>query len=225
MAKFSRLAVYNAMLDSGMVGLFYQADLAVAQQIVGALVDGGCRVIEFTNRGDFAIEVFSPLVKYCAEKHPDVIVGIGSVEDAATAALYLMHGANFVVGPTFSEEVTRLCNRRKIAYMPGCGTLNEIALAEEWGCEIVKVFPGMSTGGASFVKQVRGPRPWSSLMPTGGVTTDRDNLKGWFDAGVACVGMGSSLVKKDWVAAGDFDSIRDTAKSAISIIAELRADK
>lgn len=224
MARFDRLTVLNTVLDDGLVPLFYHSDLETAKKVAGALAAGGGRVLEFTNRGDFAIEVFSPLIKYCAGAHPSLIIGVGSVEDAPTAALFIAHGANFVVGPNFNEEVARLCNRRKIAYIPGCGSVTEIAQAEEWGAEIVKAFPGTAVGGPGFVKDVRGPRPWSRIMPTGGVSPDEANLRGWFSAGVACVGMGSQLVRNEWVKAGDFDAIAETVKRTLALIRTIRAE-
>lgn len=223
MARFDRLTVLNTLIEGGMVPLFYHAEIETAKQIAAALYNGGARVLEFTHRGDFAVEVFTALIKHCAQAHPALIVGVGSVDDAPTAALYLAYGANFVVGPTFNEEVARVCNRHKVAYMPGCGSVNEIARAEEWGVEIVKAFPGTAVGGPGFVKDVLGPRPWTRLMPTGGVTTDEANLRAWFSAGVACVGMGSHLVKKDWVKAGDFAAIEATTRSTLALIRTIRA--
>lgn len=221
MARFDRLTVLNTILEKGLVPLFYHAETKTAQQIVSAIARGGARVVEFTNRGDFAIEVFSALAKYAAEAQPDLILGVGSVEDAATAALYLARGANFVVGPIFVEEVARLCNRRKVAYMPGCGTVSEIATAEEWGVEIVKVFPG-GTLGPEFVKAMLGPRPWTRIMPTGGVSPDEANLRGWFEAGVACVGMGSNLVRQDFIKAGDFDALQSLVRDTLALIQFIR---
>ncbi len=223
MARFDRLAVLNTLLADGLVPLFYHGDLETAQQVAGALARGGSRVLEFTNRGDFAIDVFGPLVRYCASNYPDLIIGVGSVEDAPTAALYIAHGTNFVVGPNFNPEIARLCNRRKIPYMPGCGTVTEIAAAEESGVEIVKVFPGSAVGGPGFVKAVLGPRPWTRIMPTGGVSPDEDNLRAWFEAGVACVGMGSKLVRKEWVQTGDFAAIEDNVRSTLAMIRAIRA--
>ncbi len=224
MAHFDRLTVYNTMLEDGLVPLFYHSDLETAKKVAGALSAGGGRVLEFTNRGDFAIEVFIPLIKHCAQAHPTLIVGVGSVEDAPTAALFIAHGANFVVGPNLNEEVARLCNRRKIAYIPGCGSVTEIAQAEEWGAEIVKMFPGTGVGGPGFVKDVRGPRPWTRIMPTGGVSPDEANLRAWFAAGVAAVGMGSNLVRKEWVQAGDFAAIEETMRRTLALIRKIRAE-
>lgn len=221
MAQFERLAVYNTVLKEGLVPLFYQSDFEIARRVVAALAEGGVRLVEFTNRGDHAIEVFSELVRHALRNHPELILGAGSIDDAPTAALFIAHGANFIVGPTLNPEVARLCNRRKIAYMPGCSTVTEIAQAEELGVEIVKYFPG-SLGGPEFVKAVLGPRPWTRIMPTGGVSADEDNLRAWFSAGVACVGMGSNLVRSDWVKAHDYAAIAAATRAALDLIARVR---
>jgi 2-dehydro-3-deoxyphosphogluconate aldolase/(4S)-4-hydroxy-2-oxoglutarate aldolase len=225
MARFDRLQVLNTLLDDGLVPLFFNGDLETARQIAGALHSGGSRVLEFTNRGDFAVEVFGALVKVCAQHLPGLILGAGSVEDAATAALFLANGANFVVGPNFNPEIARLCNRRKIAYLPGCATVTEIATAEEWGVEIVKIFPGETIGGPEFVRAVRGPRPWTRLMPTGGVSTDEANLRAWLDAGVACVGIGSALIRADWVKAADYAAIQSETQAVLQRIRAIRQPK
>jgi 2-dehydro-3-deoxyphosphogluconate aldolase/(4S)-4-hydroxy-2-oxoglutarate aldolase len=222
MARFDRLTVLNTVLQEGLVPLFYHKDINTAQQVAGALAGGGGHILEFTNRGDFAIEVFSALVKHCAQAYPDLIVGTGSVEDAPTAAMYIAHGSNFIVGPNFNVEVARVCNRRKIPYVPGCATATEIATAEEWGAEIVKLFPGNTVGGPAFVKAVLGPRPWTRIMPSSGVSPDEESLRGWFEAGAACVGMGGKLVRKEWVQAGDFDTIRRTVTTALDLIRSIR---
>lgn len=222
MARFDRLTVLNTALQDGLVPLFYHKNVETAQHVAAALAMGGGHVLEFTNRGDFAVEVFSALVKQCAQEHPDLIIGTGSVEDAPTAALFIAHGSNFIVGPNFNVEVARVCNRRKIPYMPGCGTATEIATAEEWGVEIVKVFPGETVGGPAFIKAVLGPRPWTRIMPTGGVSPDEKNLRAWFNAGAACVGMGSNLVRKESVQSGDFDAIQQNVQTALNLIRSIR---
>ncbi|MBZ0276330.1 MAG: bifunctional 4-hydroxy-2-oxoglutarate aldolase/2-dehydro-3-deoxy-phosphogluconate aldolase [Anaerolineae bacterium] len=222
MAQFDRLTIYNTILQDGMMPLFYEKDIEVAQQLAAAIAGGGGHIIEFTNRGDYAIEVFSALTKYATAHYPGLIIGVGSVEDAATAALFAAHGANFIVGPTFNEETARFCNRRKLAYIPGCGSLNEIARAEEWGAEIVKMFPGNSVGGPGFVKAVLAPRPWSRIMPTGGVTPEEANLREWFAAGVACVGMGSQLIQSNWVKDRAFDKIQALTAATLQLIQRIR---
>ncbi len=222
MASHSRVAVLNTVLELGLVPLFYHEDIAVAQKIVTACVQGGARVIEFTNRGDFAYQVFTELARYVDATYPEVMLGVGSVIDAPTAALYIASGADFIVSPILNPETARMCNRRKIAYMPGCGSVSEISQAEELGVEIVKLFPGGAVGGPGFVKAVLGPCPWSRIMPTGGVEASRENIESWFKAGVACVGMGSNLIVKELVAAGDFEAIAHKVAQVLAWIKEAR---
>lgn len=212
------------MIDTGLVPVFYHPDIETARSIVAALAAGGVRTVEFTNRGDHAFEVFSDLEEYVSVEHPDVILGVGSVVDVATAGLYINLGANFVVGPMLNPEVARVCNRRKVPYSPGCASLTEISAAEELGCEIVKIFPGDLVGGPAFVKAVHGPCPWSLLMPTGGVDITRDSLAAWFSAGVPCVGIGSKLISNDLVAASDWVELERRTTEVVATIASIRAE-
>lgn len=222
MSRYSRMEVLNQMYDGGLVVVFYNPDLSVTQKVAEAVLEGGCRLLEFTNRGDHAYQVFSELEQYCAKNLPELILGVGSIADPYTASLYISGGANYVVGPMLNQEVAKLCNRRKIAYSPGCGSVSEIAQAEELGCEIAKVFPGGQVGGPAFVKAVKGPCPWTSIMPTGGVSPTEDSLSQWFDAGVACVGIGSKLVTKDLLQAGDYTAISKNIQDTLKIIKKVR---
>lgn len=222
MARFTRLEVYNTMLSNGLVPVFYNADVEVAKKVVEACSAGGARVVEFTNRGDFAPEVFKELSQYFRKTSPEIILGVGSVIDEPTAALYIAYGANFVVGPLLNETIARVCNRRKVAYIPGCGSVSEISSAEELGVEIVKIFPGDSVGGPDFVKAVLGPCPWTRIMPTGGVDATEESIKEWFKAGVACVGIGSKLIRKDLVAAGKWADITALVHQVLDWIKKVR---
>lgn len=221
MAQYTRLEVVKQMQDSGMVPLFYHHDIEVAKSVLKACYDGGARLMEFTNRGDFAIEIFTQLIKYSIAELPGMILGVGSITDAAAASQYMLSGANFIVTPVYREDIAVVCNRRKVLWSPGCGSLTEIAQAEEMGCEVVKLFPG-STYGPGFVKAIKGPQPWTSIMPTGGVSTDKENLKGWFDAGVTCVGMGSQLISKDILANKDYSTLSANVKAALDLIQQLK---
>lgn len=221
MARFTRIQVVQKMMSQGMVPLFYHADIATCKQVVKACYKGGARLLEFTNRGDYAHEVFNDLNKFCAQELPEMILGVGSVTDAGTTALYLQLGANFVVTPVFREDIAIVCNRRKVLFSPGCGSLTEIARAEEMGAEIVKLFPG-STYGPNFIKAVRGPQPWSSIMPTGGVAPTRENLEAWFKAGACCVGMGSKLMAKKQDKTFDLEKIEALTRNALQIIKDVR---
>lgn len=222
MARFARLTVLNTMVDIGLVPLFHNPDIEVGRNIIGALARGGARVVEFTNRGDRAIDVFGELERFCATEYPDVILGAGSIIDGPSASAYVNAGASFVVSPILDRRVAEICNRRKIAHVPGCATPTEIVGAHELGCEIVKVFPGGLVGGPAFVKAVRGPIPSASLMPTGGVDTTEESLAGWFEAGVPCVGIGSKLVSKDLVEAADWGTLEQRTSDVIRLISSLR---
>ena len=221
MAKFNKIQVITATKETGMVPVFFHKDPEVAKQVVKACYEAGVRVFEFTNRGDFAHEVFGELIKFVAKECPEMILGIGSIVDPATAALYLQLGANFVVGPLFNPEIAKVTNRRNVPYIPGCGTVSEIGFAQETGCDICKVFPG-DVLGPNFVKGLRAPLPWSMLMITGGVKPEEANLKGWFDAGATCVGMGSNLFPADVIAAKEWGKITQLCKNALAMIAKIK---
>ena len=221
MAQYTRLQVIEQMKESGMVPLFYHKDINVAKAVLKACYDGGARLMEFTSRGDFAFEIFNQLIKYAIKELPGMILGVGSVTDAAAASQYMLAGANFIVTPVFREDIAIVCNRRKVLWSPGCGSLTEIARAEEMGCELVKLFPG-SIYGPGFVKAILGPQPWTSIMPTGGVSTEAENLKGWFDAGVTCVGMGSKLISKEILANESYSKLTRDVKKTLETIRELK---
>jgi len=217
MARFSRIQVATAMEKTGLVPLFYHEDIPTSKEVLRACYKGGARLLEFTNRGDFAHEVFAELNKFAAKELPEMILGVGSVVDAGTASLYIQLGANFVVSPMLHDDIAKTCNRRKILWSPGCGTLSEISRAEELGAEIVKIFPGSQLG-PGFVKAIKGPCPWTSIMPTGGVTAQEENLKAWFDAGATCVGMGSKLITKEFLSNQDFDGLEKHVKNTLNLI-------
>jgi 2-dehydro-3-deoxyphosphogluconate aldolase/(4S)-4-hydroxy-2-oxoglutarate aldolase len=217
-----RMAVLTAMMDQGVIPVFYHPDPEVCAKVIQACADGGAKCVEFTNRGDFASHVFLDLARHFAAADPSVILGVGSIVDAPTAGIYIANGARFVVGPMLNLEVARVCNRRKVPYSPGCGTASEIGQAEELGCEIVKIFPGGAVGGPDFVKNVLGPMPWSRMMPTGGVDTSEQSLRAWFGAGVVAVGMGSGLITKALLDAGDYTGISARVGETVQLIRRIR---
>lgn len=222
MAKFSRIEVINKMWDTGLVPLFYHNDLQVVKNVVKACYDGGARVFEFTSRGDFAFEIFRDLSKYALVELPGMALGVGSVTDAAMASNYIQLGANFIITPVLREDIAVVCNRTKILWSPGCGTLTEIAKAEELGCEMVKLFPAEIYGPA-FIKAVKGPQPWTEIMPTGGVSPTEESLKSWLDAGARCVGMGSQLISKEIIKTGDYTLLENKTRFAINTIKSLKS--
>ena len=217
-----RMTVLSAMIDRGVIPVFYHPDVEVCQRVIQACADGGAKCIEFTNRGEFAAHVFFEVTRHFAKADPSVIMGVGSVVDAPTAGVFIANGAKFVVGPLTNPDIAKLCNRRKIPYSPGCGSATEIGYAEELGCEIVKVFPGGSVGGPEFVKAMLGPCPWTRIMPTGGVDATEESLTQWFRAGVACVGIGSNLITKELLAAKDYSGIEKKVRETIALIRKIR---
>jgi len=221
MAKYSKLQTLAAMSATGMVPVFYHSDIETAKNVARACYLGGVKVFEFTNRGDFAHEVFGELSKYAIEECPGLILGAGTIIDAPTASLYIQMGANFIVGPMFNPDVAKVANRRLIPYIPGCGSVTETGIAQEAGCDVCKVFPG-DVLGTHFIKGLKGPMPWSILMVTGGVKPEEANLKGWFSAGAACVGMGSNLFPKEVIEAKDWGKITELCKNALAIIERVR---
>ncbi len=224
MAQYDRMAVLNAIFSTGIVPVFYHKDPETTIKIVESCARGGARCVEFTNRGDMAHQVFFEAISHVIDKKIDVIMGVGSICDAPTAALYIANGANFVVGPLLNTDVAYLCNRRKIPYSPGCGSVSEIGQAEELGVEIVKVFPGTEVGGPAFVKSVLGPCPWTRIMPTGGVDATKESLSSWIQSGVAAVGAGSKLITKELIDTRDWDGLTKKISQSVRWVKEIREE-
>ena len=216
------MQVLDAIVSTGMVPVYYNKDVEVAKQVVKACYEGGVRAFEFTNRGDFAHEVFAELNKFAAKECPDLVLGVGSIVDAGTASLYLQLGANFIVGPLFNPEIAKVCNRRLVPYTPGCGSVSEIGFAQEVGCDLCKIFPAGNVGGPSFVKNIKAPMPWSMIMATGAVEPTEENLSAWFKAGVTCVGMGSKLFPNEMIATGNWEAISSLCRDALTTIKKYR---
>ena len=222
MARFNKMQVLDAIVSTGMVPVYYNKDVEIAKQVVKACYEGGVRAFEFTNRGDFAHEVFAELIKFATKECPELVLGVGSIVDAGTASLYLQLGANFVVGPLFNPEIAKVCNRRLVPYTPGCGSVSEIGFAQEVGCDLCKIFPAGNVGGPSFVKNIKAPMPWSMIMASGAVEPTEENLSAWFKAGVTCVGMGSKLFPKEMIAAGNWEAISTLCRDALATIKKYR---
>ena len=222
MAKYSRIDVILRIKDAGIVPVFYHRDIELCKGVIKSCFDGGLKIFEFTNRGDFANELFSELNKWAEREVPGMILGAGSVIDEPTAAMYIQGGANFIVSPIMNPGMARICNRRKILWIPGCGSLTEISQAEELGAEIVKIFPGLAAGGPDFIRAVKGPCPWTSIMPTGGVEPTLENLGLWFSAGATCVGIGSNLFTKDLVHGKDWKRLTKRIAATFKMVKMLK---
>jgi 2-dehydro-3-deoxyphosphogluconate aldolase/(4S)-4-hydroxy-2-oxoglutarate aldolase len=222
MPRFSRLKVLNSMQELGLIPVFYTPQIDVAKGVVKSCAQAGALCVELTNRGDGAVDVFKELEKYACSEHPEIILGVGSVVDAPTAAMYIASGANFIVGPVLDRETAVLCNKRKVPYMPGCGSATEIHEAEALGVEICKIFPATQIGGPAFVKAVKAPCPWTSIMPTGGVNPTRESLGAWFEAGITCAAIGSKLITKEILKNKDFATLTNRIKEVLQIIKQVK---
>ena len=222
MAARSKADVLLTVADEGVVPVFYNADLDLVTGVAAALVAGGISTLEFTNRGDGAIDVMDRLIGYARRHLPELIVGAGSIVDGATAAHVIDIGASFVFAPGFSADVAKACNLRNVPYVPGCGTVTEILTAYQAGCDLVKLFPAGSLGGPGFLSAVRAPCPWVRAIPTGGVDPTVDSLRSWYRAGAPAVGMGSKLFPKRIIEERDFDGLRALIASTAAAVVEAR---
>ena len=223
MAKYDRSTVINRINEIGLIPIFYHADTETAVDVIDACLEAGVSVVEFTNRGDNAHQVFSDLLAHY-KNNESLILGTGSIVDHVTAGLYIQIGANFIVSPLLNQKIAEICNLRKIAYIPGCGSATEISQAEGMGVEFCKYFPG-EVGGPAFVRNIRGPMPWTRLIPTGVGAVEQQKIADWFIAGAAAVGLGSSLIKKENINKGDFDAIRNDVKQALGWVQSARSQK
>ena len=224
MAKFSRLRVLSTTVETGLIPILYHPDVEVALRAVDGCVAGGAKVFEFTNRGDGAFRTFEELVRRCRERYPDLIIGVGSIGDPHVAAHFLSGGTDFIVSPQWNPELATLCNSLKVALIPGCGSVSEIAAAESLGCELVKIFPAGSIGGPGFIKAVLGPRPWSRLVPTSGVAPEEDNIKSWISAGAIAVGIGSQFWNIRALESNGDPELPDQVANVLRWIREARGD-
>ena len=224
MAAKDKMAVLSAIMDQSVIPVFYHPDEEVCINVIQACANGGAKCVEFTNRGDFAASVFFNVTRHFAKVDPSVIMGVGSIDDAPTAGLYISYGAKFVVSPLTSIETAKLCNRRGIPYSPGCGSATEIGDAQELGCDIVKVFPGASVGGPDFVKSILGPMPWTRIMPTGGVEPTEESLRKWFGAGIVACGVGSNLITKKLLDAKDYKGLEENVRQTLALVKRIKAE-
>lgn len=222
MASYFKTDVSNIIEKTGLIPLFFHADPVVCKEVANSIFTAGCPIIEFTNRGEGAIQSFSGIIELARTDYPEAIVGVGSIHDPYTAAQFIATGADFVVGPCYSEQVARLCNRHQVLYIPGCATVTEIMTASELGLNLIKIFPAGSLGGPDFIKAVRGPLPWLKVIPTGGVDSTDEDLGKWFEAKVSAVGLGSNLISKQILETADYSALQDATVSLLATIAKLQ---
>jgi len=217
-----RLTVLRTILEDGAVPTFTAPDAATAFEMVAGCAAGGSRVVEFTNRGAAALETFGALARRVAAELPELILGAGTIIDAPTGALFIASGARFVVGQSFSEEVARLCNRRRIAYIPGCGTATEIATSGGARLRDRQALPGGGLRRAGLRPQPLAPSPGSKVMPTNVLATE-EATRAWLVAGAACLGVAGPPLPGDLIASRDREEIARRTRTFLGWVGGARA--
>lgn len=223
MQKDTDAEIFQKIESTGLIPVFNHNSPEVSKQVLKASYEAGLRLFEFTNRGQNAFEVFRELAAY-ATAFEGLVLGIGTIFSRADAVKFHDLGARFVVSPALVPEMASINNMDEVLWVPGCGTVSEVYKAHCLGAKLLKVFPG-NVLGPEFVKSVKDVLPAIPLMPTGGVSPNRENLAAWFGAGVSCVGMGSQLIPKDLLAAGDFDGLRAHIRKAFELVQAVRKPK
>ena len=219
MSKTKQIA--DAIIAQGMLPLYFNADETVSVDILRAVYKAGVKALEYTNRGDAALMNFKKMVVVRNAEMPGMLLGVGTVKNLQTAKDYLAAGADFLVSPGFVKEVADYAVAHDIFYAPGCMTPSEIIAAENSGISFIKLFPGNMLG-PEFLSGIKDIFPKLLFMPTGGVDTTKENIEGWFKAGVCAVGMGSKLIGKKLMEAKDYATIEKMTKEVLALIATIK---
>jgi 2-dehydro-3-deoxyphosphogluconate aldolase / (4S)-4-hydroxy-2-oxoglutarate aldolase len=213
--------VIQAITNQGMLPLYFNASEEISIDTLKALYKAGVKAVEYTNRGEAALHNFGKMVALRNAEMPDILLGVGTIKNMQQAKDYLAAGADFLVSPGFVPDVAAHCVANNIFYAPGCMTPTEIIAAENAGIGFIKLFPGNMLG-PEFLKGIKDIFPKLLFMPTGGVDTTKENIEGWFKAGVCAVGMGSKLVSKEVMANKQYDLLIEETKKVMAIIASCK---
>jgi 2-dehydro-3-deoxyphosphogluconate aldolase / (4S)-4-hydroxy-2-oxoglutarate aldolase len=207
--------------QQGILPLYFYKDTDVSIQVLKALFNAGIRTVEYTNRGEAALRNFKEMRRVCDTELKGMFLGVGTIKDSASAQAFIDAGADYLISPGLVEDAITVADKSGILWVPGCMTPTEIIRAEQLGAKMVKLFPGNILG-PSFLSAVKELFPNLLFMPTGGVDLDKENIAGWFKAGVCAVGMGSKLISKQLLEQKDYAKIEQLTKEAISIIKSVR---
>jgi 2-dehydro-3-deoxyphosphogluconate aldolase / (4S)-4-hydroxy-2-oxoglutarate aldolase len=225
MATHHKAEAIAKIRGDGIIPLFFHPDPVTCRSVAQAVFQSGCNSIEFTNRGEGALNAFASIVEHARSNHPGALVGAGSINDAHTAAQFLSLGADFIVGPGFDEGVAQLCNRQRILYIPGCATVTEILTASKHEAELIKLFPADALGGPGFVKALKGPLPWLKAVATGGVRATEESMNEWYSAGTEVLGLGSDLISRDVLARSDYIGLQQQLAALLLVARRLRGSR
>jgi 2-dehydro-3-deoxyphosphogluconate aldolase/(4S)-4-hydroxy-2-oxoglutarate aldolase len=213
--------VSDAIVQQGMLPLYFNADETVTIEILRAIYRAGIKAVEYTSRGESALSNFTKMVAVRNVEMPDLLLGIGTIKNLQQAQEYFAVGADFFISPGFVPEVGRFLKSKGILYSPGCMTPTEIIEAENTGIHFIKLFPGNMLG-PDFLKGIKDIFPKLLFMPTGGVDTTRENIEGWFQAGVSAVGIGSKLISTQLMTDKDYTAIESETKKILDLILTIK---
>jgi 2-dehydro-3-deoxyphosphogluconate aldolase/(4S)-4-hydroxy-2-oxoglutarate aldolase len=210
--------------EQGLLPLFFYKDPEVSVDVLRALYEAGIRTVEYTNRGEAALKNFERLREACDNELQGMYLGVGTIKDAEAAKNFIDAGADYIISPGLVKDAIKVAEKHDLLWVPGCMTPTEIIRAEKLGAKIVKLFPGNLLG-PSFLSAIKELFPGLLFMPTGGVEVERENLAGWFKAGVCAVGMGSKLITKQSLENRDYAKITELTRQAMEIINSVRGAK
>jgi 2-dehydro-3-deoxyphosphogluconate aldolase/(4S)-4-hydroxy-2-oxoglutarate aldolase len=213
--------IIDAIIQQGMLPLYFNADETVSVEILRAIYKAGVKAVEYTNRGDAALSNFKKLVEIRNAEMTGMLLGVGTIKNLEQAEAYIAAGADFLVSPGYVKEVADKTNSINMFYAPGCMTPTEIIAAENNGIQFIKLFPGNMLG-PDFLSSIKDIFPKLLFMPTGGVDTTRENIEGWFKAGVCAVGMGSKLISKKLMESKDYQTIESSTREVLSLIQTIK---
>jgi 2-dehydro-3-deoxyphosphogluconate aldolase / (4S)-4-hydroxy-2-oxoglutarate aldolase len=213
--------VAKAIVEQGMLPLYFNADEQVSLDVLKAIYKAGVKAVEYTNRGEAALHNFGKMVALRNTEMPNLLLGVGTIKNMQQAKEYLAAGADFLISPGFVPDVAVHCVANNIFYAPGCMTPTEIIAAENAGIGFIKLFPGNMLG-PEFLSGIKDIFPKLLFMPTGGVDTTKENIEGWYKAGVCAVGMGSKLISKTLMAAKDYETIESETRNVFALIQTIK---
>ena len=208
--------------QQGILPLYFYKDTAVSIEVLKALYAAGIRAVEYTNRGEAALENFREMRKVCDTELKGMYLGVGTIKNADMAQTFIDAGTDFIVCPGLVESVAEISDSNKLLWIPGCMTPSEIIRAETLGARLIKIFPG-NVLGPGFVSAIKEIFPGLLFMPTGGVELDKSNIAGWFKAGVCAVGMGSKLITKELLESKDYAQITTSTQAALALVSSIKS--
>ncbi|RYY40143.1 MAG: bifunctional 4-hydroxy-2-oxoglutarate aldolase/2-dehydro-3-deoxy-phosphogluconate aldolase [Chitinophagaceae bacterium] len=220
-ATDKKAAILQLVKEQGVLPLFFYKDPGVSADVLRALYRAGIRSVEYTNRGEAALANFRELRKVCDSELKGMSLGVGTIKNAESARAFIDAGADYIISPGLVEDAVAVADEHDMLWVPGCMTPSEIIRAEQLGAKLVKLFPGNILG-PGFLSAVKELFPNLLFMPTGGVEAEKENLSGWFKAGVCAVGLGSKLITKTSLETRDYAGIESLTLKALALIKEVR---